>query len=265
MFVPLLLAAVSSAAPATAPSLPVLRAAPAVSAPAGSRQTEEVSIETRDSQKIQGTFYVPKKRGQLSPGVLLVHDAGGTRSQVQELAERLQKLGFAVLTMDLRGHGASRTVTSSWEAMSQEDRAKTWTFASRDVDAASRWLSRHTQVHATNLSIVGVRAGSSLAVRHSSRDQNIMAVVLVAPETQQFGFDLEDEIEDLQGLPTCILAKKDDAKAAEAISARGNSLGDPYIEVIKTPSKGPDGQLDRKQASEIAKWLKVQAMPKKGR
>ena len=70
-----------------------------------------VSFETFDDAKLVGNFYKGDK-GAESPVAILVHKFGSDRTKGgwDALAKELQKLHFAVLTFDLRGHGASTVV-----------------------------------------------------------------------------------------------------------------------------------------------------------
>lgn len=227
---------------------------------------EKVDLKTTDNMSLAASFYLPKDTSSLVPGVLLVHDAGSSRRQLDELAERLQRSGFAVLSMDLRGHGESTSDGKPWAELSEKDHNTLWAFAPRDVEAASQWLARRKEVHSTNINIVGVRAASALATRQASRDQNVMAVVLVEPETETLGgFNMKDEIVDLEGLPTAIMACKSHVATAEAIARIGNEMGDPYVEVIESKSKEKSDTLERRQIQDIVKWLQSKSMPRKGR
>ena len=60
---------------------------------------------------------------------LLVHDAGASRTQLEPVADRLSKQGFGVLTLDLRGHGGSKTAKLDWEKLSEADKKSAWAFA----------------------------------------------------------------------------------------------------------------------------------------
>lgn len=246
-------------------SLVSILLATAPAALSGKEAVEKVDLTTNDNQSLAASFYLPKDTSSLVPGVLLVHDAGSSRKQMDELAERLQRSGFAALSIDLRGHGESSSDGKPWAELTDDEHKNLWAFAPRDVEAASQWLARRKEVHSTNINIVGVRAASALATRQASRDQNVMSVVLVEPETETFGFNMKDEIVDLEGLPTAIMACKSHVATAEAIARIGNEMGDPYVEVIESRSKEKTDALERRQIQDIVKWLQAKSMPRKGR
>lgn len=70
-----------------------------------------VRITTVDGVELHGQFYAGSK-GKESPTVIMLHQLGKSSSQKgwSALARELQKKGFAVITFDFRGHGASQTV-----------------------------------------------------------------------------------------------------------------------------------------------------------
>lgn len=69
-----------------------------------------VTFQTYDDVTLVGTFFKGPKALE-SPTAILIHNFGSDRSKMEGLAAELQsKLGFAVLTFDLRGHGQSKVV-----------------------------------------------------------------------------------------------------------------------------------------------------------
>lgn len=73
---------------------------------------EKATITTIDGVNLVGTFYAG--RGSSAPAVLMLHALGESSKKEGwvHLAERLQSKGYAVLTFDFRGHGASKEVNS---------------------------------------------------------------------------------------------------------------------------------------------------------
>lgn len=238
-------------------ALPVPAAALARGVPA----PEVVQIKTSDGQLLQGSFYKPASGRP--PGVLLVHDAGASRVQLEPLADRLQKQGFGVLTIDLRGHGGSKTATLDWAKLSESERKAAWSFAPRDLDAAAEWLLEQPSIHNTNLSIVAYGAGCALAVRHAKSDENVVCMALLAPNVQDYGFDVRADIQTLEGLPTYVVASKDDEAERMALEANATS-GKSYVELFISPPKLATPLEDKGMPGRVAKWLSDKAMPKKG-
>ena len=228
-------------------------------------KVEEITFKTEDGQDLIGSFF-PSKRPGRAPAALLVHDAGSDRTLFNKMAQSLQKHGFAVLSVDLRGHGSSVTEEYDWIKASDDTHITTWAFAMRDLDAATRYLRSRGDVHTSNLSLVGVGAGAALAVKYALRDENARAVVLVDPQPEAFGYDMYRDVFDLGGLPTLIMAPKDDRRQAERLQAaahRGND-GLEYVEFkVLKPKKDKGPLTDTRLPKEVSKFLRGEAMPQR--
>jgi len=240
---------------------PILLAQNAAAAGSKSAPPETVEIKTSDGVKLAASFYKPRER---APAVLLVHDAGGNRAQLEPLAERLQKQGFGVVAIDLRGHGDSKTDKLDWATLSEGDKKSTWSYAPRDIDAAATWVLSQANIHGTSLSIVGVGSGCALAVRHAKSDDNVVCLALLAPHTQSFGFDVKADIQALAGLPTFVLASKNDEAERMAIDANTTSPN-PFVDISLAASKTESVLEDKRLPAKVADWLADKALPKKGK
>ncbi|MEC8493293.1 MAG: alpha/beta fold hydrolase [Planctomycetota bacterium] len=248
-----------SASAAIASSLPVAEIAQASST---------VSFKTKDKLILKGSYFAPKKsksKSKAAPAALLIHDAGSDRSKLDSVAGYLQKRGFAVLVVDLRGHGESADEDSVFETADEKDRETMWSLSSRDVDAAAEFLVDQEGVHSTNLSLVGFGAGASLAVRRAAADDNVRALVLVNPTRNNFGYNLVNGVAELGGLPTLIVAPKDrrdDARRLQA-AAHEKSDGLEFVEISNLKSEAAKVLSDKRLNAGLGKWLRDQAVPKK--
>ncbi|MCA8981478.1 MAG: alpha/beta fold hydrolase [Planctomycetes bacterium] len=252
-------AAPSQAAPSTAGSASAGGPAPIVS------EGEAVEIKTRDNLTLKGSMYAPKKKGYRAPAALLVHGAGENRAELEKIGTTLQKRGFAVLSIDLRGHGDSVSEECDWSKMSEEDRERTWAYALRDIAAGAAYLRSRDDVHTSNLSIVGVRSGSAIAARYAKTDENVRALVLIAPQATELGFDLSEDLNELGGMPTLILASKDGRNLAERMQLAAHSAnGDLEYVVVKAMRNETSEVLsDKRLGTELGGWLKDTVLPKK--
>jgi pimeloyl-ACP methyl ester carboxylesterase len=227
----------------------------------------EVEIKTKDSLTLRGAYFEPRKSSQLAPGAILVHDSGAAGGQMYDLADRMQKTGFAVLVVDLRGHGRSASKDLDWRKLNDDGKKAAWALAVRDLAASSAWLRDRKEVHATNLTIVGYRAGCALAARYTLRDENVRSVALVEPSPEELGINLAGDLTELGGLPTYIVSCKDAEKSTEAMIAEAHLAvgGHPSIELMVCSARKVDEPpaLDRKAVAGIAKWTKDKAFPKK--
>jgi dienelactone hydrolase len=243
-----------------------LAAAPTANASRASNAAggDKVNFKSEDKQALTASYWAPKDTKGSAPGAVLVHDAGASRADMNEIAERLVKQGFAVVALDLRGHGESAG-NNAWSALTDADKQKTWPFALRDVKAAVTWLRDQPGVHASNVSLVGDRAGCTLAVRYASRDENVRSIVLLDPQVEQFGFNLAKDIAELAGLPTYIAATKESQPKAQSIAESGERAndGNKYIEIAVFKGAAVMPVADKALVAGIAKFMSSHAMPKK--
>ncbi|MFT5284689.1 MAG: dienelactone hydrolase [Planctomycetota bacterium] len=272
---PTILIAVSIfAAPLSAAAPMPATAPPAVAVLARSTKVEPkvITFKTEDGIELTADYYEPSSKSggtaSRTPAAILVHDAGGNRGQMSLFADRLHKQGLAVLVPDFRGHGASATKDLDWTTKNDKERESIWSFTPRDLDAATKWLQSRDEVHGTNITLVGLRAGCALSVYHAGRESKIRAVVLIEPAAKsELGFDLRREMARLGGLTTKVFTpreKEDDAVSIQMDSTEAND-GLEFVEIDLCSSKGEDLIHDRRVASNVAKWVKDIAFPKRGR
>lgn len=253
---------VSLALPASVQALQPAPVAGPASAPRGANgDLEDVSIKTGDGLALAASLYLPSKAGR-APAVLLVHPPGGSRGEQDDVARQLVRRGFAVLSMDLRGHGQSAAADAGFATLAPEEQERMWTFALRDLEAGAGFLRGRGDIHTTNLSVVGFAQGCGLALRHAAQDENVRAVVLVSPGENQLGFTLTDEVKRCGGLPTLILTPKDDRPLAQRLI---DGLGAHAADAIKVEVlKSTEYQADKKLPSDVANYLRDTVVDRKG-
>ena len=237
--------------------------APTPAAPWRPGMVEKIELKTKDNLTLAADFFPPRPSKQLAPGIILVHHAGGQRRSLEPLAERLQRAGFGVVSLDMRGHGESASTNMNWEE-SADAQKELWTISTRDIEAAAEYLRAQKTIHSTNLSLLAHGNGGALAVRHAGRDENVRAVALINPcEEPQFGFNINKEVADLAGLPTLIAVSQENKNKADEIagSAQKANRGDKFIEI--KVSKADEGEIlaDSKLSADITNWLKEKAFP----
>jgi pimeloyl-ACP methyl ester carboxylesterase len=250
---------------ATAPVVVPALASGSPASAARATDSERVEISTEDKKVLVGTYWAPKDQKGAAPAALLVHDAGGKRADLTEVAERLHKQGFAVLAIDLRHHGDSATKDKPWSELNDDERSKAWTFALRDLKACTAWVGKQGAVHASNVSLLGDRAGCTLVTRHSARDENVRSLTLLDPPAEQFGFNLARDIASLGGLPTFIAVTKESQPKAESIAQSGEKGNDgaKFIEIAVFKGVSIAPVIDKSMVAGIAKFMCSKASPKK--
>lgn len=73
-------------------------------------KTEEINRPTSDGVYLNGTYFRPDQAGRETSVIVLLHSKGGSQVDWFPFAKQLKDKGFAVITFDFRGHGASKAV-----------------------------------------------------------------------------------------------------------------------------------------------------------
>jgi pimeloyl-ACP methyl ester carboxylesterase len=158
--------------------------APSARAQKAEPRAENIHFFTADHVELSGTFY---PAGPKAPAVLLLHKVGGSRNDAgwPSFARELHKNGFAVLSFDFRGHGASTTVHEGFwqvpahktlrgahptrDSLSFRDFTAPYHYASlvNDIAAARRALELKDEedlCDSSNLVVIGEGTGATLGM-----------------------------------------------------------------------------------------------------
>lgn len=166
--------------------------------------------------------------GAGAKGVVLVHDAGKDRSEWGGLAAKLSTSGFHVVSVDLRGHGASGGATPTTDA--------DWQAVVADIDAAVAWL---TQRGATNLHVVGSATGANLALNAAAANPAVDDIVLLSPGLNTHGVKVSSAIASYGQRPVLVVASSSDPVSLKAATwLTEQAQGPKLLEVYDTPASG---------------------------
>jgi len=167
---------------------------------------QPVKLQTKDGVGISITYY-PSRLGKEAAPVVMLHDYKDTQGIFSTLAQRLNSPGreekhpsFAVVTVDLRGHGGSIKQTAPNGVMREIDAAKInrqdIVGMLADMEAVRSFLVGKNDAEELNLnklSLVGIGMGATVAVNWAAQDwvappltigkqgQDVKALVLVSP------------------------------------------------------------------------------------
>jgi uncharacterized protein len=126
---------------------------------------QRFTLTASDGIKTAASYFpVAKAR---APGVLLLHGVGASRSQFEDHVRWLNQAGYAVLTLDFRGHGES----------DQEQRSF-GLFEARDAHAAFDWLKAKQQ--GAPIAAIGVSLGGASALMGDTGPIPVDALILQA-------------------------------------------------------------------------------------
>lgn len=166
---------------------------------------QPVELVTPDGVNLKGTYFSPTYATETAaPALLLLHMAYGNRDEWQAFAETAQRAGYAVLTIDLRGHGQSEgklTFTPILDA---------------DVDMALGWLMAQPSIDAAKIGIAGASVGANLALRAGAAHPEVKSVALLSPGLTYWEIDTPDALAEYGPRPVLLVAAEQDKYAADS-------------------------------------------------
>ena len=187
----------------------------------GNNNVQTVNFPTDDGVSIVATYYTPSKaisnNTTTTPTVILLHMLGKDRSTWNTFASTLsQKEGYAVLSIDLRGHGESVKQNNgnalSFQSFTPDDYNK----MVLDVKAAKQFLITNKNANPNNISIVGASIGANVAINYAALDPTTKSVVLLSPGLNYRGVSTEEAITKYKNNNSVyIAATEGDSEAAE--------------------------------------------------
>ena len=189
--------------------------------PAGlAQESKDITLKTKDGVKLAITYYPSANREQALP-VVILHDQQDSRVAYDSIARKLQQPqgedgeSFAVVTVDLRGHGgstkqklpdgttreldAAKLRKNDFEAMVKYDMKAVRTFLVGKNDKG--------EINLNELSIVGVGLGASVATIWTAHDwaypplavgkqgQDVKALVLISPRWKNNGLLIQQAVQ----------------------------------------------------------------------
>ncbi len=209
---------------------------------------EAVSFATADMVNIGATWY-PTRPG--APAVICLHQWRADRSSFEPLALALQKEGIAVLCIDLRGFGDSKTRRDGSSVAADRN-------ARKDVEAAVRWVSEVKSVPRTSIALVGASYGSSNAIQHAAEDKAIAAVVMLSPGLNYFNvLPIEAAFRSYTPRPVLAVVSSEDLRSVEAVTElKGMGSSGLTTEVVDNAGHGTEMFRERPAlVGTVVRWV----------
>jgi len=199
-------------------SMPAAAAVSASSRPAGGGR--QVSFVTEDNLTIAGV-YTPAtvKAAEKAPVAVLLHMYKSDHAAFDPLVPHLHSAGFAVLAIDLRGHGESVAPTQLGLARRVADRdTKLFGQMGADVQAAYCWIAEQGDVDLARFVLVGARVGCSVALHYAAQDRSVDGIVCMTPGTSYLGIDSVADVQKYGNRPLLLLAAAAERRACDELA-----------------------------------------------
>lgn len=168
-------------------------------------EPEDLTVETSDAVLIRCTYYPSRlKDPKDAIPIMMIPGWDGRRNEYDYLATRLQSIGYACITVDLRGHGESKNRKQGYPALPTLKRMRPADIGSMqlDLDAVKMFLRKENDAERLNLealTIVASEFSTVLATNWVIREyswpnypgrrqgKNVKALVLLSPMQKSEG------------------------------------------------------------------------------
>lgn len=162
--------------------------------PAGA---EPLRLSAADGVALSALYFAPKKAN--APAVLLLHQRAGRKENWNSFAQLLQENGYAVLTVDFRGHGQSKGVVN-------------WFGTDLDVAAAFDELAGRPEVDPERMAIIGASIGTQEGLTFAAaHPEQVRGAALLSTFAS---WEIEDAIQSYPGA-VLLLASQGDVAATQ--------------------------------------------------
>ncbi len=178
-------------------------------------KSQDISFTTKDGVTLKATYY-PSNLGKEAVPVVMLHDYKESRAVFSSLARELNSppeegyTSYAILTVDLRGHGDSMRMAGR-NGQTREfdvDRLKTQDFRNmvlQDMEAVRKFLVKKNdegELNLNKLCLLGSGMGANVATNYAAYDwsvpalaqrkqgQDVKALILVSPKWNANGLPM---------------------------------------------------------------------------
>ncbi len=195
---------------------------------------EEVSFSSDDGVTVSGSWIVPivpeekKKKKIRWPVVILLHDYGMNRRDWSLFIPDLVQEHFAVLALDLRGHGREGSSGAS-SSGSTKYLLESGLF---DIGAALQWLKSQKNADERRVAVVGIGIGSEIAYLSSGAfKKNVLASVVICPS---YDAVIEGSFASLKpkGVLFCSASKSQQGMVTQAAQTLSNFTHEPKRVIV---------------------------------
>jgi dienelactone hydrolase len=177
----------------------------------------------------------PPPQAELPPAVVLVHGFSGDREFMSTLARRIAQNGYAVLSIDVRGHGANRNPFSQNVDGSA---------LRRDIRCAVSFLRHYNLVDGARIVVMGHSMGAGAALDYATHDPNLAGAVMISggwnlgparPRNALFIFAQRDPYDAIQQTSKLIAAHLAGVPQIELGKTYGDFAQGTAVEAVRIP------------------------------
>lgn len=220
-------------------------------APAAAAPDPGATFKTFDLVELHASFELPVGIPAPIPAVLLLHGYGEDRSAWKEFSKELLNRGWAVMALDLRGHGESRLKNQRPIQASADWRTNLHEFPV-DLDPALDWLKSRPRVDNRKIVVIGFDVGANLALLANGKFEEVKTVVAIKPNLDE-SLALAGSAQDFQPKSALMVV----TSQAEADRMKSGVKGARSRILVASHSGGTaEWTADKQVRDAIFQWLK---------
>jgi len=202
---------------------------------------EQINVVTEDGFKIEGTYYKGSQKG-----IILIHMLGRNRNEWNDFALRLQKEGYSIVAIDMRGHGNNQ---GNFKTFTSED----FNNIKKDVKAAKEFLASKG---VTNFAIIGASIGANTALNYAVEDKSIRTIILLSPGLDYRGVKTDETIKQYDNSILIIASKEDSYSADSSEVLFSSAKGKKQIKIFQGLGHGTQMLVSQEAQTMILDWLR---------
>ena len=233
---------------------------------ADANNVHEIEYITKDGYILKSTLTFPNKKLKTYPLVVLIHSWAQSSKFWGKLPDELLKNGYAILQIDLRGHGMSNYMTNmkqrSYIYLSKEAIQK----IPNDVyQILAQVFSTYSNLSHKEIFFIGADIGASAAI-YVANNLGIPpgAMILISPQVNFKGIYTPNMIVDLGNVPILAVAGRNDTYSTSQIKTL-KKYAQGSFSFLSLPHGGPGMvclTVNDGAASTLTTWL-MQKTPSK--
>ncbi len=168
-------------------------------------ESDAIALQTDDDVSLAADLYPPATADPDPPLVIALHMLNSNRSAYEVLIPDLREAGYAVLNVDMRGHGDSGGT-------------RDWDLAIEDVGSWIAWLAANGWRGERGLVIMGASIGANVALIGCAASDVCLGAVALSPGLDYRGVQPERALVDgLEQRSALLVAAHKDAYSAATI------------------------------------------------
>ncbi|MFC1476169.1 alpha/beta hydrolase [Candidatus Zixiibacteriota bacterium] len=201
-----------------------------------------IAITAPDSSIIYADLHVPRDTAATKyPLIALMHMYDRGRSDFEKLIPLLLEQNWAVLNVDLRGHGKSASVRGK---LIKPNRLRLVDFRMMAGDLAlliSAVRERTARVDVSRLGIIGASIGASVGLHYGAQHPELQALALLSPGLEYKKLNSELHLAEYGNRPVLIMVGKYDTFAyLSSQTLDSTARGEKRLVVYENPKHGTD-------------------------